>query len=217
MNGDLRFVDKFIEEINSIKSKNIVVVCPQTALIGRFYNFHYHLGAQNCFCVENGAFTGENSPKLLKQMGCKYVIIGHSERRMIFNEQDDLIFQKWKVATDQKLIPIVCIGETLENRNNWKKVISKQLNLFLDKPLGNTIFAYEPIWSIGTGIIPADNEIISAFEFIKDLLGQRIPLLYGGSVDSKNARSILSFNNIDGLLIGRASLKISEFKKIIQI
>ncbi|MDR0678527.1 MAG: triose-phosphate isomerase, partial [Holosporaceae bacterium] len=191
MNGDLNFANKFIEEINSVDSKNTVVVCPQTPLIGRFYNFRYYLGAQNCFYEENGAFTGENSPKLLKQMGCKYVILGHSERRSVFNEEDNLIFKKWKTALNQKLIPIVCLGEKLEDRNRWKKVVSDQLGLFLNESLGNTIFAYEPVWSIGTGIIPGEDEIVAAFEFMKNLLGQKVSLLYGGSVNSKNAQSIL--------------------------
>jgi triosephosphate isomerase len=185
-------------------------------LIDRFRNFRHRVGAQNCFCKNKGAFTGENSPELLKKAGCEYVIIGHSERRSIFNETDDLVFKKWKAALVCELTPIVCIGEKLENRANWKEVISSQLSLFGDNSLGNTIVAYEPVWSIGTGLIPTIEEIETIFEFIRSLPSDEVSLLYGGSVSSKNAELILNCKNVDGVLVGGASLEIEEFKKIIQ-
>jgi triosephosphate isomerase len=215
MNGSFDLTDKFIAEINLADTKNTIVVCPPAALIESFRKFRHHIGAQNCFWEENGAFTGENSPKLLKEAGCEYVILGHSERRAIFNETDEIVFKKYKAAAEQKLIPIVCIGE--KDRRHWKEVISGQLDLFIGKPLRNTIFAYEPIWSIGTGLIPTIGELEDVFEFNRKLLGNEVSLLYGGSVNSQNAKQILKCKDINGLLIGGASLKIEEFKKITQI
>jgi triosephosphate isomerase len=215
MNGDFEFADKFVEEINALDLKSVVVVCPPAALICRFHGFRYCVGAQNCFCEENGAFTGENSPRLLKEAGCEYVILGHSERRYILQETEDLILKKWRAVIAQKLIPIVCIGEKSEDRHNWRQTISRQLDSFLKEELGNTIFAYEPVWSIGTGVVPTIEEINVVFNFIRSLLSYKISILYGGSVTSKNAKQILSSKNVDGLLVGGASLKIDEFKKIL--
>ncbi|MDR2781125.1 MAG: triose-phosphate isomerase [Holosporaceae bacterium] len=221
MNGDFDFADKFIKEINIVNSKHIVIVCPPTVLIGRFRDFQYSVGAQNCFYEENGAFTGENSPKLLKIAGCEYVIVGHSERRSIFHETYDMIFKKWRAVIDHNMTPIVCIGERQEERSSWKEVISDQLDLFLKNTdfLNDTTscFAYEPVWSIGTGLVPSLEEIEAILDFIKTLLGDKIPLLYGGSVNAKNAAQILSCKNVDGLLVGGASLKIDEFKTIVSI
>jgi triosephosphate isomerase len=219
MNGNPDFADNFIEEINAADSENTVVVCPPAPLLGRFRNFRYDVGAQNCFCEEKGAFTGENSPRLLREIGCKYVIVGHSERRSIFHETDDLIFKKHLAVVAENMIPIVCIGENAENRDNREKVISDQLSFFRNNP-GSTdktpCFAYEPVWSIGTGLIPSPEEIETIFAFIRNLLGDKVSLLYGGSVNAKNSSEILSRKNVDGLLIGGASLKADEFKKIIE-
>jgi triosephosphate isomerase len=215
MNGDFEFADKFVEEINTLDLKNTVVVCPPTVLISRFHGFRYCVGAQNCFYEEKGAFTGENSPRILKEAGCEYVIVGHSERRSIFCENEDLIFRKWHAAITWKLIPIICIGEKIEDRHDWKHAISQQLDHFLKEELSGTIFAYEPVWSIGTGVVPELSEIEDIFGFIKNLLGNDIQLLYGGSVTSKNAKHILCIENVNGLLVGGASLKIDEFKKIL--
>ncbi|MDR2158082.1 MAG: triose-phosphate isomerase [Holosporaceae bacterium] len=215
MNGNFDLVDEFIRKINSANSENKVVICPPALLIGRFSQFHCDVGAQNCFWEESGAFTGENSPRLLKECGCQYVILGHSERRSIFHESDEVVYKKWKAATAQKLIPITCIGENLQDRKRWRDVIAKQLNPFLNESLRGAIFAYEPVWSIGTGTTPTHEEIESIFEFIRELLGDGVSLLYGGSVTSNNSAQILKCRNVDGLLVGGASLKIDEFKKII--
>lgn len=218
MNGDVDLADKFVDEINEVKSENEIVVCPPAALIYAFRNFRYDIGAQNCFSEEKGAFTGEISPKLLKDLGCKYVLLGHSERRAIFNESDDFIFEKWKIAIANNLIPIVCIGEKLDDRDKWKEIISIQLEKYLNIDLQGTIFAYEPVWSIGTGFIPTTDEIESAMEFIKTKLGNssKYSLVYGGSVNASNSYEILSCKDIDGILVGGASLKIEEFKRIVE-
>jgi triosephosphate isomerase len=218
MNGDQDLADNFIKEINAVDCKNTVIVCPPTALLSKFRDFRYDVGAQNCFFEEKGAFTGENSPRLLKEVGCKYVLIGHSERRSIFGESNDVVFKKWRAVVAQNMIPIVCVGEKSEDRDHREKVISEQLSLFLresDLSESSSFFAYEPVWSIGTGLVPSQKEIESVFEFLRNLLGNKTPLLYGGSVNSKNAAQILSCKNVDGLLVGGASLKTDEFKAII--
>lgn len=221
MNGDLALVDEFIEGINDIPSDRKVIVCPPTALITSFNKGKaFSIGAQNCFYEKMGAFTGENSPALLKAIGCEYVILGHSERRAIFHESDEVIYKKWNAAISQVLTPILCIGETADQRANWKKILSKQLsnycgNKFSD--LHGTIFAYEPVWSIGTGKIPSTEEIEEVVCFVKSLLGssENYCVVYGGSVNSGNAADILGINGLDGVLVGSASLKLDEFKKII--
>ncbi|MDR2067890.1 MAG: triose-phosphate isomerase [Holosporaceae bacterium] len=223
MNGSVAFAERFMEEINPINTSNVVIVCPPVGLIERFSEFRYCVGAQNCFQEQKGAFTGENSPQLLREIGCKYVIIGHSERRTIFHETDAIIYEKWKAAIAEDLIPIVCVGEKLEDHEHWQKILSDQLKQFATAPsdaLRRTLFAYEPVWSIGTGQTPTIAEIEDSLAFIKNTLEfpeSDCSLLYGGSVNAENAASILAGKNVDGLLVGGASLKIDEFKKIIQL
>lgn len=215
MNGSQDFTIKFIEEINKLETMNKIIICPPAPLIPFFEKFKHKIGAQNCFYEKFGAFTGENSPYLLKELGCEYVLIGHSERRSIFDESDEIIYKKWDTAISNNLIPVVCLGEKLEERNYWKEVISAQLKPYYKENLETTIFAYEPVWSIGTGIIPTENEIHNACKFIKSIVKDS-NVLYGGSVNSKNYRQILNCKNVDGLLIGGASLKIKEFSEIIK-
>lgn len=240
MNGDLALVADFKRKFNCCKNERYpkIVVCPPAALLKAFSEFPYDLGAQNCFYESHGAFTGENSPELLKELGCKYVILGHSERRSIFGESDELIFKKWQKVTDLGLTPILCIGENSDQRTKWKDVLEKQLEKYaLEAPkLYGTIFAYEPIWSIGTGKIPSMNEIEDVAGFIRDTLGdcnynstkddgatadhccQRSDyyVVYGGSVKSSNVAQIIRTKGVDGVLIGSASLKSEEFQKIIE-
>jgi triosephosphate isomerase len=187
-------------------------------LIHRFHHFRYLIGAQNCCYATVGAFTGENSPELLRKIGCSHVILGHSERRSIFNETDDVIYAKWTLVLREELTPIVCVGEKFEQRSIWKNVLADQLRPFLGhRSLTSTIFAYEPVWSIGTELIPTCSEIEDVLGYIRSLLGGSCPLLYGGSVNIRNAAQILACKNLDGLLIGRASLIPEEFKAIIQM
>lgn len=220
MNGDFELVNQMMNGIERERDCCKVIVCPPAALITSFKGFEHDLGAQNCFYEEKGAFTGENSPKLLKEIGCKYVILGHSERRAIFHESDELVFKKWNAATKCGLTPIVCIGETLEERSKWKDVLAAQLsNYCADKSLDlhKTIFAYEPIWSIGTGKVPSKQEIEEAIGFIKGIIGSERDYyaVYGGSVNGSNSAEILSINGLDGVLVGSASLKIGDFNAII--
>ena len=217
MNGDVEFAENFFEKVNRIDTKNRVIVCPPFPLLHKFKDFSHSLGAQNCSERTSGAFTGEISPLLLKDLGCEYVIIGHSERRRMFNESDETIYKKYKTLTDLNLTPIVCIGETEEERSEWRDVLSIQLNKFKDDGnLSRAIIAYEPIWSIGTGKTPTTAEIHEVLNFIKQTTHSKCPTLYGGSVNIKNISDILRIPSVDGVLIGGASLKIEEFSEMVR-
>lgn len=187
------------------------------------------IGAQNMHFAENGAYTGEISGKMLKSIGVEYVIIGHSERRQYFNETDETVNKKIKAAFENELKPIVCVGETLEQREAGKteSIITSQTRLALDgltnEQVKNTIIAYEPIWAIGTGKTAtsedANNSIKAIRAEIKRLYGEEIAndviIQYGGSVKSSNAKELFSTSDIDGGLVGGASLKPDEFSKIV--
>lgn len=187
------------------------------------------LGAQNCHYQPEGAFTGEISPSMLASVGCQYVIIGHSERRTFFKEDDILISKKIHAVVNYSLKPIFCIGETLDERQNnlTYKVLERQIQTGLTNLqkefIQKIVIAYEPVWAIGTGISATTEQINEAHEFVRNLLvelfndeGRKILILYGGSLNSKNAKEILSLPNVHGGLIGKASLDASEFIKIIE-
>lgn len=224
---------------NSIKrrvrsSKNVeVVICPPFIYLAtskKQQATEIKLGGQNCFWKQKGAFTGEISPKMLKNLGCEYVIIGHSERRRNFNETDKIINQKIKAATAIKLKPILCIGESLEEkkRGRTQAVLKSQIIKSLDKigkkEIKNIIIAYEPVWAIGTGIPCNIETAFSENLLIRKIISQlytqstakNLRILYGGSVDSKNAIGFVKEARMNGLLIGGASLKAKEFIKIIK-
>lgn len=189
-----------------IKTKNIVILCPSFTYLQKGNN--YVLGAQNCFYKNEGAYTGEISPKMLKDLGCKYVIIGHSERREIFKEDNECINLKIKVCLENKLKPILCVGEKLgEDR---EQVLRAQLKGINDK---NIIIAYEPVWAIGTGKACELEDILSSYNLIKKIAKEN-KVLYGGSVNSINAKDII--NITDGVLVGGASINKKEFLKIIK-
>ena len=215
------------------ESKNDVIICvPYTDL---FYSLlavqgtNIHVGAQNVFYKETGAYTGEVSPKMLKCINVEYVIIGHSERRQYFNETDETVNLKLKASLNEGLKPIVCVGETLEQREagETEKVITDQIEKALKdltpEEVRNTIVAYEPIWAIGTGkTATAEDANISIKQIrnkIKDLYGENISeeviILYGGSVKPENAKELFSMSDIDGGLVGGASLKADTFSKIV--
>ena len=187
------------------------------------------IGAQNMHYEEKGAYTGEVSGKMLKSINVDYVIIGHSERRQYFNETDESVNKKVKAAFANELKPIVCVGETLEQReeNKTVEIITKQVELALkgltEAQVENTIIAYEPIWAIGTGKTAtsedANNSIKAIRNKIAEIYGQniadRVIIQYGGSVKSKNAKELFTMSDIDGGLVGGASLEPEEFSKIV--
>ena len=211
-------------------TKNEVIICvPFTDL---FYTLlavqetNIHVGAQNMHWKESGAYTGEISPDMLKCINVEYVIIGHSERRQYFNETDETVNLKVKSALEHGLKPIVCVGESLEQKEagNTEKIITSQVakaleGLTLDD-LSNTIIAYEPIWAIGTGKTAtaedANNSIKAIRNKIKELFNtDDVTILYGGSVKPENAKELFSMSDIDGGLVGGASIKAETFGKIV--
>ena len=186
------------------------------------------IGAQNMHFEEKGAYTGEVSGKMLKSINVEYVIIGHSERRQYFNETDETVNKKIKAAFANGLKPIVCVGETLEQREVGKtvEIITKQTELALEgltnEQVKNTIIAYEPIWAIGTGKTAtsedANNSIKAIRKKISEIYGnvaEDVIIQYGGSVKSTNAKELFETSDIDGALVGGASLKVDEFAKIV--
>ena len=185
-----------------IKNKDIVI-CPPSIFLSSLICDDIKFGAQNCFWEEFGAYTGEISPQMIKSIGCEYVIIGHSERRTIFNESNDEIRSKIKQAKRAGLVPIVCIGESKDQ--NTFEIIEEQIE-DIEK---DVILAYEPLWAIGTGENASFDKVREVRGFLKDR-----KILYGGSVNSQNAKDYLEIT--DGLLIGGASLDAIEFLKIIK-
>ncbi len=197
-----------------------VVICPPAVYLyaSRFGEGIISMGAQNVFFEEKGAFTGEISPVMVKDLGVEYVIIGHSERRKYFGETDEFINKKIKKSLEAGLKIIFCIGETEQERNSGKKneVLERQIKMGLDgvNDFENINIAYEPVWAIGTGKNCGIEETKEAIEFIKGFFTGRI--LYGGSVKSDNSGEYIKEAGANGLLVGGASLKADEFVKIVE-
>lgn len=189
-----------------------------------------HIGAQNCHQNESGAYTGEISAKMIKSVGCNYVIIGHSERRQYFAESDSLLAEKTAVALKHDLVPIFCIGETLDERNNgdYFEVIKSQLENGVFglsvEDFSKVILAYEPVWAIGTGLTASAEQAQEVHAFIRaEVLNkygaetaEEVSILYGGSCNPKNAAELFAQKDIDGGLIGGASLKSRDFTDIVK-
>ena len=226
---------EYMTELSSLvkDTDNEVIICaPYTDL---FYvlmhaqGTNIKIGAQNMHFEESGAYTGEVSGKMLKSIGVEYVIIGHSERRQYFAETDETVNKKIKAAFVNDLKPIVCVGETLEQRESGKtqEIITNQTRLALEglntDDVKKVIIAYEPIWAIGTGKTAtsddANNSIKNIRNEIAKLYGndiaEEIIIQYGGSVKSTNAKELFEMSDIDGGLVGGASLKAEEFSKIV--
>ena len=226
---------KFIEDLAPLvkDTEHEVVLCvPYTDLFYALLTVqgtNIKIGAQNMHYEENGAYTGEISAKMLKSINVEYVIIGHSERRQYFNETDETVNKKVKAAFENGLKPIVCVGETLQEREDGKaeEIITNQIALALDgltaEQVENIIIAYEPIWAIGTGKTAtsedANNSIKAIRNKIAEIYGQNVAngviIQYGGSVKSTNAKELFEMSDIDGGLVGGASLKVDEFSKIV--
>ena len=181
-------------------------------------------GAQNCFSEAKGAFTGENSSDVVKELGGNWVIIGHSERRSLFNETDKMISKKVAHIQSLDLIPLLCIGETLEERQGMETslILEMQLRRDLSQADKNKkiVIAYEPVWAIGTGKVATTTQVVEAHEHIRSVLGvlgfsKTTPILYGGSVKPDNASELISLPHVDGFLIGGASLEVKSFLDIV--
>lgn len=218
LNGNLEMLRDLYQKMESVKTDNTVILFPPYTLLNTGLDIpkNLNLGAQDCSAHENGAFTGEVSAQMIANTGAKYVIVGHSERRRYHNESDELIAQKALIASANDLIPIICVGETMADKEAGRTldVITTQVKNSVPHGLRDFIIAYEPIWAIGTGHIPSNQEIAHAHECIAALMP--VPILYGGSVNAENAVQIMAIKNVAGALVGGASLKIDEFITIIK-
>ncbi|MDD5551857.1 MAG: triose-phosphate isomerase [Candidatus Pacebacteria bacterium] len=234
IDGAKAILNSIRKEIKSKEGIEIIICPPSIYIEGlkkeliKQENLKLKLGGQNCFWEEKGAFTGEISPTMLRGMGCQYVILGHSERRKILEETDEIISKKLKTALKIGLKVVLCIGETEEDRKEnltfdvLRAQIENTIGLLSGRHTTNIIIAYEPVWAIGTGKNCKSDEAMSILMYIKKellkILSQntvdRISFLYGGSVNGKNARNYIE-GGFEGLLVGGASLKPGEFIKII--
>lgn len=221
MEDGIQFFDSFAKkngrQIESFSAEEVNEI-----VIG---NRPFRLGAQDCHHEESGSFTGDISAKMLKQVGCEYVILGHSERRENHFETNEIISKKVKAALKQNIVPIICVGESKETRDAKKHLefVYKQVmqSVPQDVKFKKLVIAYEPIWSIGTGVTPTTEQITEMAKLMKKIFVEKFPalseeffMLYGGSVTSQNSKEILAILGVDGLLIGKASLDAEEFIKI---
>ena len=221
------------ERLKSIKGVKVVICPPFTSLPSvskAIVRSNISLGGQNMHWEEKGAFTGEVSPTMLLTAGCEYVIIGHSERRALFSETDNMVSLKTKSSLKFYLSPIICVGERLEQReaNETKEVVEHQVKgAFKDlnsEDAEKTVVAYEPVWAIGTGRTATPQQANEVHLFIRELLSsefrkqcaEKINILYGGSVKPENSRELLEMPEIDGALVGGASLDAESFEKIVR-
>ncbi len=236
MNMNLHQSQKLVSEIiNGLGKDNKaeVILCPPFTSLNEV-NFllkgtPVKLGAQNMYYEESGAYTAEISADMLKSVSCEYVILGHSERRVIFNESDELINKKIKTALSKELKPIFCIGELLEQREKGEtmEVVSSQIEKGLEgitsEEMKNIIIAYEPVWAIGTGRTATPQQAQEVHSFIRELVAMKFSttvaenliIQYGGSVKPDNSGELLSQKDIDGALVGGACLKADSFLSII--
>ena len=235
MNGDSESTTSLINGIADGRDDVTaaeVLVCPPYILIPRAADAlngqaDIVLGAQDLDINQNGAFTGQISAAMLVDAGCEYVIVGHSERRAIYGESDQDVANKFKVAQDGGLIPVLCVGETLEERESGdtESVVARQIQAVIDlvgiDNFDNAVIAYEPVWAIGTGKTATPEMAQEVHKFIRDMLStlntgiaDNLRLLYGGSMNAGNAESLIGMADIDGGLIGGASLQAESFLAI---
>ena len=229
-----RFVESFLRDIGEITDVDVVIVPPFTAIakvteaLGKAHNIR--VGAQNMYWEKIGPFTGEISAALLRDLFVHYVVLGHSERRALFGETDEMVNRKVRAAHEAKLRPIVCIGETLEQRDagQVETILQQQLRGSLadltPKQLEDVVLAYEPVWAIGTGRTATPQQAQEAHKFIRQVLAKlsnnstanKVRIQYGGSVKPANTTELMSQPDIDGALVGGASLDARAFAEIVQ-
>ncbi len=239
MNGNLESILPLVEGIKLGLTTNIsnveVSICPPfvylTTVSNLINDLSIFLGAQNVSQENEGAFTGEVSCKMLSDFGCRYVIIGHSERRSLYGESSELVAEKFIQVQKAGLTPILCVGELLEERESGKTeaVVGLQLRTVLEKigtgSFKKAVIAYEPVWAIGTGLTATPDQAQEVHRFIRELVAEyesdrevaeQVRILYGGSVKIDNAKEIFAMKDIDGGLIGGAALKPEDFLGICQ-
>jgi len=221
------YTDTILGLVGHVKSVSVVFAPPFTGLFEMSLEPPFYLAAQNCHWEDSGAFTGEISINMIKDLSVSHVIVGHSERRQVFNESDDWINKKVRSIVTNNLKVILCVGETSHERKSGeteiviKNQIEKGLKSISD--ISNLIIAYEPVWAIGTGDTASAKQIEAAHSFIRKTINDNydkrndIHILYGGSVNSANAKELIQINGVDGFLIGGASLDANSFASIIKI
>ncbi|MFT4606791.1 MAG: triosephosphate isomerase [Urechidicola sp.] len=238
MNGNLASVIELVKDIKAGQDTGQVenaelIVCPSSIFLmkvgGMLNGSDISLGAQNVCDQAGGAFTGEISATMLKDCGCRYVIVGHSERRALYLESDQLVAGRFAMAVESGLTPILCVGESLQEREagSTESVVARQLDSVIElqgiSAIANCVIAYEPVWAIGTGEVATPDQAQAVHRFIRNKLAaldsvvaQKVQILYGGSMNPNNAKDLLSQTDIDGGLIGGAALKASDFLAIAQ-
>ena len=234
LNGDLELVHSMVETLmaDATTFNADVVICPPAPYLSATHakiqntatnSLRLFVGAQNCSENASGAFTGEVAPAMLGEVGCRYVIVGHSERRSLYQETDAVIGNKVKAAQHAGLTPVLCVGESLEQRENGQTidVVTEQIKAAtVDIDWANLVIAYEPVWAIGTGKRASPEQAQEVHQAIRAFLATctsqaaAVPLLYGGSVKADNAAQLFAQDDIDGGLIGGASLNADEFRAI---
>jgi len=227
------FVKKFLTLVSGVADRDVMIAPAFTALealAAALKGTEVGLGAQDVFWEAEGAFTGQVSPPMLTAAGCRYVIIGHSERRQFFGETDDTVNRKIRAALKSGLIPVMCVGESEKQREAGQtfSILDKQvkdgLRSFVSDELGSLVIAYEPVWAIGTGktatAVQAEETHAYIRSLIKGLFGADVAalmrVLYGGSVKPENASELMAMADIDGALVGGASLNPDSFSKIVK-
>lgn len=228
MNGNVELVHKMQATLNSASFENVdVLICPPFPFLSSLDGDSFAKGAQNMSQFANGAHTGEISAAMLNELGCQYVLVGHSERRQDNNETDEIVALKAKTALENKIVPVLCVGETESIRENgsFLPFIASQLDKVIAQvginSFAHMVIAYEPVWAIGTGKTASPEQAQEVHGFIREHLAglnsdvaQGLRILYGGSVKAANAKELFSQPDIDGGLIGGASLDPQEFLNI---
>jgi triosephosphate isomerase len=228
------YIQSFMTEIGNVNDVEVVIIPPFTAISALAVAFEripsLRLGAQNMHWEKNGAFTGEVSAPMLRALYVKYVVVGHSERRALFGETDEIVNRKVRSALDAGLRPILCVGETLQEReeNRIEQILDRQVSRGLDqvssKDFNEIVIAYEPVWAIGTGKTATPQQAQDAHAFIRSVVARiadltianKIRIQYGGSVKPENAEILMRQSDIDGALVGGASLDPRSFGQIIK-
>jgi triosephosphate isomerase len=234
MNGNLQSAIDLVEGIMAgDPGKARLAVCPPAVYLmkvgGMLAQSKVALGAQNVCDRESGAFTGEVAASMLKECGCSYAIVGHSERRALYGESDQMVAARFAMALQAGITPILCLGETLDEREDGvtEAVVARQLDAAINvsgiEGIAQSVIAYEPVWAIGTGKVASPEQAQAVHAFIRDRLAQldsevaqQVQILYGGSMNPANAAELLSQSDIDGGLIGGAALKANDFLAIAQ-
>ncbi len=222
LNGNLEFINQYYQRLLN-NSKNCTVICSPSIYLSRLQtnNLNLFSGGQDVSIFDEGAYTGELSAKMLCDYNIKFCLVGHSERRQNFSENNETVNIKSRNLIQNEIIPVICIGETLEEKENrmTKDVLAKQILESIPEfsNFENTIIAYEPIWAIGTGLTPSLKDIEEVHSFIKNISKRfnKFKVLYGGSVKTSNSSDINGLNSVDGCLVGGSSLKVNEFNSII--